>query len=74
MVVLVWSGPGLPTVTKASRVPDDPFWLVWSRLPILTMPPFWVDPPGVWPLPIITTAKAHDTQYGDYVLCGVIMC
>ena len=57
MVDLVWSASGLPTVTKALRVPDDPFWLVWISLPIITMPPFWAQACRRRPLPIITSAE-----------------
>ena len=73
MVVLVWSASGLPTVTKAVDVPDDAFWLVWSLLPSLTKVPIWVRACRAVPLPNSTSARTHNTQYGDYVLCGVIM-
>jgi hypothetical protein len=56
LAILVWSGPGLPTVTTTLRVPDDPFWLVWISLPILTMPPFWVHTYRGNALPTFTTA------------------
>ena len=56
LVVLVWSGPGLPTVTTTSHVPADAFWLVWISLPIVTKSPFWVHTCRGTPLPIITTA------------------
>ena len=56
MVVLVWSGGGLPTVTMAVDVPDDAFWLVWRLLPSLTKPPFWVHTCRAVPLPTFTTA------------------
>ena len=54
---LVWSASGLPTVTTASDVPDDPFWLVWILLPIPTKSPFWVHTYRVRPLPTFTTAN-----------------
>jgi hypothetical protein len=56
MVVLVWSGPGLPTVTTTSRVPADAFWLVWILLPIVTKSPFWVHTCRRRPLPTFATA------------------
>ena len=43
--------------------------LVWSAhgLPIVTNPPIWLYSYHVRPLPIITSAIRHDTQYGYYV-------
>ena len=56
LVILVWSGGGLPTVTMAVDVPDDPFWLVWILLPSLTNLRIWVKACRRVPLPTFTTA------------------
>ena len=71
----------LPIVTTFVHVMAAQFRLVWILLPAayqllpdFTMVPIWLYPARAAPLPGPTSGTRHNTQYGDYVLCDVIIC